>query len=159
MRFPTFTPNYLSPPLPPPLSPPPPCAHPPQAGTGLKYLVKCTFLEIYNEKIFDLLDSSGGSKAGLSLRESLDRGVYVDNLTEEVVASVEQAEGIMRTGARNRRVGATAMNRESSRSHRSGPGPVHALAVGVVMPLCSPWPPPPHDNVIPCGCLCVCTHC
>jgi kinesin family protein 15 len=60
---------------------------------------------------------SGGCRGGLNLREGLHRGVYVDNLTEEVVTSVEQADGVMRTGARNRRVGATAMNRESSRSH------------------------------------------
>ncbi len=94
----------------------PPASLPHQAGTTLKYLVKCSFLEIYNEKVFDLLDCSPSSR-GLSIREALHRGVYVDNLTEETVSTVEQAEGILRTGARNRRVGSTAMNRESSRSH------------------------------------------
>ena len=92
------------------------CVRAPQAGKGLKYLIKCTFLEIYNERIYDLLDS-GGSARGLNLREALHRGVYVDNLTEECVTSAEQAEALMRTGAHNRRVGSTAMNRESSRSH------------------------------------------
>ncbi len=86
----------------------------PQAGSLLKYTCKCTFLEIYNEKIFDLLDASSPS---LNLREGVDKGVYVENLTEEVVLSSDDAVAVMRVGARNRRVGSTAMNRESSRSH------------------------------------------
>ena len=51
------------------------------------------------------------------LREDSDQGVYVDGLTEEVVEFPAEALGIMSRGARNRHIGCTAMNRESSRSH------------------------------------------
>ena len=45
---------------------------------------KCSFLEIYNESITDLLCSS---QAGLSIREDAAAGVYVEGLTEESVSS------------------------------------------------------------------------
>lgn len=51
------------------------------------------------------------------IRESLQQGVFVEGLLEENVATAEDAEAVMRAGARNRRVGSTAMNRESSRAH------------------------------------------
>ena len=48
----------------------------------MQYSVKCSFLEIYNETITDLLRPSSGN---LNLREDMKRGCYVDNLTEEIV--------------------------------------------------------------------------
>ena len=54
---------------------------------------------------------------GLSVREDLKKGVYVENLTEDTVTDAAQAIQILLRGHRNRRVGETAMNRESSRSH------------------------------------------
>ena len=53
------------------------------------------------------------------VREDIERGVYVEGLAEETVESADQAVEAMLRGATNRRVGSTAMNRESSRSHRS----------------------------------------
>ena len=48
----------------------------------------------------------------------MKKGVYVENLSEETVDHVDEAVALMLRGAANRRVGSTAMNRESSRSHR-----------------------------------------
>ncbi len=45
---------------------------------------KCSFLEIYNENITDLL---GPTEAHLQIREDAARGVYVENLHEEEVSS------------------------------------------------------------------------
>ena len=51
------------------------------------------------------------------MREDIKRGVYVEGLAEETVEGSDEAVAAMLRGALNRRVGSTAMNRESSRSH------------------------------------------
>ncbi|KAJ0264438.1 Kinesin-like protein KIN-12D [Hirschfeldia incana] len=81
---------------------------------SLKYNCKCSFLEIYNEQITDLLEPSS---TNLQLREDIKNGVYVENLTEFEVESVQDILGLITQGSLNRKVGATNMNRESSRSH------------------------------------------
>ncbi len=53
-----------------------------QGRDQVRYSVKCSFLEIYNETITDLLKPSSGN---LNLREDMKRGCYVDNLTEQIV--------------------------------------------------------------------------
>ncbi|XP_064983003.1 kinesin-like protein KIN-12F [Musa acuminata AAA Group] len=80
----------------------------------LKYSCKCSFLEIYSEQINDLLVPSSSN---LLLREDIRKGVYVENLTEYVVKNVNDILKLLRLGAANRKVAATNMNRESSRSH------------------------------------------
>ncbi|CAH0492488.1 unnamed protein product [Peronospora farinosa] len=84
----------------------------------VQYTFACSFLEIYNERVYDLLD--GGSTkdpTGLQLRENGRKGVHVEGLIESVVTNSKQAAELMTIGAQNRRVGQTSMNRESSRSH------------------------------------------
>lgn len=49
--------------------------------SGTKYVVKCSFLEIYNEQIRDLLNPSQNN---LQVRESPQRGIYVGDATETV---------------------------------------------------------------------------
>ncbi|XP_020273285.1 kinesin-like protein KIN-12F isoform X2 [Asparagus officinalis] len=80
----------------------------------LKYHCKCSFLEIYNEHITDLLHPSS---TNLPLREDIRKGVYVENLTEFEVETVNDILRLLFQGAANRKVAATNMNRESSRSH------------------------------------------
>ncbi|KAL9238163.1 hypothetical protein vseg_012628 [Gypsophila vaccaria] len=80
----------------------------------LKYSCKCSFLEIYNEQITDLLDPSS---TNLLLREDVKKGVYVENLSEFEVHTVGDVLGLLIQGSSNRKVAATNMNRESSRSH------------------------------------------
>ncbi|PPD81977.1 hypothetical protein GOBAR_DD21105 [Gossypium barbadense] len=80
----------------------------------LKYNCKCSFLEIYNEQITDLLDPSA---TNLLLREDVKKGVYVENLTEFEVQTVSDVLKLLSQGSLNRKVAATNMNRESSRSH------------------------------------------
>ena len=80
----------------------------------VQYLCRASFCEIYNEFVYDLLDSASPA---CSIREDIKRGVYVDGITEESINSPEDAYRILNIGARNRHVAATSMNRESSRSH------------------------------------------
>ncbi|EJK76654.1 hypothetical protein THAOC_01574 [Thalassiosira oceanica] len=78
-----------------------------------KFLIRASYIEIYNEEVMDLLS---GKRQGLDLKESTE-GVYVKGLTEVEVKSVEDMNAVLHKGAKNRSVGATAMNAGSSRSH------------------------------------------
>lgn len=80
-----------------------------------KFLVRASYLEIYNEQVRDLLSSNVNQK--LDLREDPDRGVYVKDLTLHEVRDTAGIIGLMAKGTSNRSVGATAMNADSSRSH------------------------------------------
>ncbi|GFP97182.1 phragmoplast orienting kinesin 2 [Phtheirospermum japonicum] len=80
----------------------------------LKFTCKCSFLEIYNEQILDLLDPSS---ANLQIREDNKKGIYVENITEVEVSSARDVIQQLIQGAANRKVAATNMNRASSRSH------------------------------------------
>uniref|UniRef100_X1YYT2 Kinesin-like protein n=1 Tax=Capitella teleta TaxID=283909 RepID=X1YYT2_CAPTE len=80
----------------------------------IEYLCKASFIEIYNEQIFDLLDPAS---RGLQLREDIKRGVFVDHQIERVISSSAEAYEVLSDGWVNRTVAATSMNRESSRSH------------------------------------------
>ncbi|XP_078482833.1 osmotic avoidance abnormal protein 3-like isoform X1 [Ciona intestinalis] len=80
-----------------------------------KYLVHASYLEIYNEEVRDLLSKQIKDK--LELKEHPDRGVYVKDLLKQPVSNVAECEQIMAFGWKNRSVGATLMNADSSRSH------------------------------------------
>lgn len=80
----------------------------------LTYNCKCSFLEIYNEQTTDLLEPSS---TNLQLREDFKKGVYVENLTEHNVRTVNDVLQLLIKGAANRKSAATHMNSESSRSH------------------------------------------
>uniref|UniRef100_A0A8C7EAF9 Kinesin-like protein n=1 Tax=Nothoprocta perdicaria TaxID=30464 RepID=A0A8C7EAF9_NOTPE len=80
-----------------------------------KFLVRASYLEIYNEDVRDLLGAD--TKQKLELKEHPEKGVYVKGLSLHTVHSVVQCERIMETGWRNRAVGYTLMNKDSSRSH------------------------------------------
>ncbi|RLN67563.1 hypothetical protein BBJ29_006148 [Phytophthora kernoviae] len=85
---------------------------------NVQHTFACSFLEIYNERVYDLLDGGSTKDAtGLQLRENGRKGVHVEGLIESAVTSSKKAAELMTMGAQNRRVGQTSMNRESSRSH------------------------------------------
>ncbi|XP_069546707.1 kinesin-like protein KIF17 [Brachyistius frenatus] len=86
-----------------------------QCAENTKFLVRASYLEIYNEEIRDLLGSD--TKQRLELKEHPERGVYVRDLSLHTVHSVGECERIIEQGWRNRAVGYTLMNKDSSRSH------------------------------------------
>lgn len=82
---------------------------------NMQYLVRASYLEIYQEEIRDLLDTN--PKKRYELRENTDTGVYVKDLQSFVCKSVNEIEHVMSIGNQNRTIGATNMNEHSSRSH------------------------------------------
>eukprot|EP00055_Hartaetosiga_balthica_P003955 m.9574 g.9574 ORF g.9574 m.9574 type:complete len:778 (+) comp3494_c0_seq1:199-2532(+) len=86
-----------------------------QQGSGQQYLVRASFLEIYKDDIRDLLSKDHNKR--LAIRDSPDKGIYVQDLNSIVVKSVKEIEKVMHVGNKNRKVGVTDMNQHSSRSH------------------------------------------
>ncbi|KAG8131517.1 hypothetical protein E2320_009441 [Naja naja] len=80
-----------------------------------QYLVRASYLEIYQEEIRDLLSKDQSKR--LELKERPDTGIYVKDLSSFVTKSVKEIEHVMNVGNQNRSVGATNMNEHSSRSH------------------------------------------
>ena len=91
-------------------------AHMQAADAEVQFELIVSFVEIYQERIRDLLDVS---KDDLKLGEHGANGasVYVKDVTGLAVDSEEQVLDTMRSGAANRAVAATGMNAGSSRSH------------------------------------------
>ena len=79
-----------------------------------KYIVKVSYSEIYNETVNDLIDST---KKNLEIRESSQKGIFVNNLSEITVTSVEKAMQLLNKGEANRIIAETKLNEKSSRSH------------------------------------------
>uniref|UniRef100_A0A6Q2ZF36 Kinesin family member 13A n=1 Tax=Esox lucius TaxID=8010 RepID=A0A6Q2ZF36_ESOLU len=80
------------------------------------FKVEVSYMEIYNEKVRDLLDPKG-SRQSLKVREHKVLGPYVDGLSQLAVTDFQDIEVLMSEGNKSRTVAATNMNEESSRSH------------------------------------------
>ena len=85
-----------------------------EAPEDVEFSMKVSFLEIYNEKIRDLLDPK---KVNLKIHENKEKGVYVKDMTESYVGTEDEVYGILKIGNDNRSIGVTNMNSQSSRSH------------------------------------------
>ena len=89
-----------------------------------EFLLRVSYLEIYNEKIHDLLSAPVAGINGqptvqeeIKLREDSKRGVYASPLKEEIVQSPTQLLRVIARGDAARRVAGTMYNARSSRSH------------------------------------------
>ncbi|XP_013139409.1 PREDICTED: kinesin-like protein KIF20B [Papilio polytes] len=84
----------------------------------IKYYVWVSFVEIYNEGIYDLLSTNDRSTASkLVIREDSNGNVYVKGATQVFVRTGEEAYDVMVAGKHNLQVAATGVNARSSRSH------------------------------------------
>ncbi|AOW00514.1 P-loop containing nucleoside triphosphate hydrolase protein [Yarrowia lipolytica] len=84
------------------------------SSQDIEYMVKVSYMEIYMEKIRDLLHPEHDN---LPIHEDKARGVFVKGLSEEYVSNAAEVHAVMRQGSLSRAVAATNMNQESSRSH------------------------------------------
>ncbi|OVA06172.1 Kinesin [Macleaya cordata] len=84
-----------------------------QDTPGREFLLRVSYLEIYNEVINDLLDPTGQN---LRVRED-SQGTYVEGIKEEVVLSPGHALSFIAAGEEHRHVGSNNFNLFSSRSH------------------------------------------
>jgi centromeric protein E len=78
-----------------------------------EFLLRVSYLEIYNEVINDLLDPTGQN---LRIRED-SQGTYVEGIKDEVVLSPAHALSLIASGEEHRHVGSNNVNLFSSRSH------------------------------------------
>eukprot|EP00117_Sycon_ciliatum_P022262 scpid16682/ scgid5307/ Kinesin-like protein KIF3A; Microtubule plus end-directed kinesin motor 3A len=85
-----------------------------QASHSSKFLVRTSFLEIYNEHVMDLLEPA---RSNLKVRETPSRGMYVEGLSEKVVRSPSDVLLQLQKGSNVRTTHSTRMNKVSSRSH------------------------------------------
>jgi hypothetical protein len=80
--------------------------------------VQVSMLEIYNEKVQDLLiNPNKRPSSGLKIRESKVLGIFVDGLSKHPVTSYDEISNKMDDGYNNRTIGSTLMNATSSRAH------------------------------------------
>ncbi|GAA93598.1 uncharacterized protein L969DRAFT_95756 [Mixia osmundae IAM 14324] len=81
------------------------------------WMVRVSYLEIYNETLKDLLAPANGSEKDLKIKVDSKGRIYVTPLTEEIATSPDQVLQALHRGETNRHVGATDWNERSSRSH------------------------------------------
>lgn len=86
-----------------------------ESKTDKMFLVQCSYIEIYNEEIRDLLKYDANTK--LELKESKEKGIFVKNLSTQIVKNINDISAAMNSGGNHRTVKATNMNEKSSRSH------------------------------------------
>eukprot|EP00035_Acanthoeca_spectabilis_P004255 m.101294 g.101294 ORF g.101294 m.101294 type:complete len:1152 (+) comp12506_c0_seq2:67-3522(+) len=84
---------------------------------GLRHTIEVSYLEIYNEKVMDLLAVKGSSGHNLKVREHKVLGPYVQGLLRLAVTSFEDVHVLMEQGNSIRTTAKTKMNDTSSRSH------------------------------------------
>ena len=82
---------------------------------GTKYRTEVSYLEIYNERVKDLLKKN--SSHNLKVREHPSQGPYVQDLSRHLVAEFKEILCLMEQGNNLRTTAATNMNDTSSRSH------------------------------------------
>eukprot|EP00730_Choanoeca_flexa_P002486 TRINITY_DN11067_c0_g1_i3.p1 TRINITY_DN11067_c0_g1~~TRINITY_DN11067_c0_g1_i3.p1 ORF type:complete len:1163 (+),score=245.02 TRINITY_DN11067_c0_g1_i3:231-3719(+) len=87
------------------------------SDSSSQFLVRASFLQIYNEKISDLLTANKATDASLNVREDPNGDVIVDGLSEHVVKTPSDVRGLLELGTKMRTTSSTKMNLQSSRSH------------------------------------------
>ena len=86
------------------------------AAEGIAYNVYWSFIQIYNEKLFDLFQDKDNTYA-LNIREDKQEGAFVEGLSEYQVTSVQDWFALLKRGEKNRVTRQTKANVSSSRSH------------------------------------------
>ncbi|MFH4975077.1 hypothetical protein AB6A40_001786 [Gnathostoma spinigerum] len=118
------------------------------ASDDMVYAVFVSYIEVYNDVCYDLLDDSvygreGGRFVGRDLRLGMNNVVYVDGVTEVEVESSDEALEQFFRGQERRRVADTLLNKQSSRSHS-------VFNIRLVMAPCLPdslYPVPDSSSV------------
>ncbi|XP_059198102.1 kinesin-like protein KIF1A isoform X18 [Centropristis striata] len=86
-----------------------------KADNSMSYSVEVSYMEIYCERVRDLLNPK--NKGNLRVREHPLMGPYVEDLSKLAVTSYNDIQDLMDSGNKARTVAATNMNETSSRSH------------------------------------------
>jgi kinesin family protein 5 len=81
---------------------------------NVEFRIKVSLVELYMEKLKDLLDSN---KVDLKIRSDKKRGIFIEDLTENYISSMEEVYKLIEIARNFRSIAATNMNERSSRSH------------------------------------------
>ena len=84
-----------------------------QGSVDSNYIVQCSYIEVYNDRLNDLL----GGKQNCPLREMPNKGITVDGLSYELVTTSAEVMRALYRGTDKRVIAAMAMNPRSSRGH------------------------------------------
>ena len=87
-----------------------------ESGQNGSFNFYCSFIQIYNEKIFDLLADYKKPKS-LQIHENKIDGIYIEGLSEYSVTNYQDCLKLIQRGEKNRNIRQTVMNTKSSRSH------------------------------------------
>ncbi|XP_025205598.1 kinesin-related protein 4-like isoform X2 [Melanaphis sacchari] len=85
-------------------------------STSREYLLRACYLEIYNEKVIDLLEKKSNKSQTKKIEIQKD-GLHITPLKAVVCQNSQMVIDLMRIGEKNRSIGETDMNERSSRSH------------------------------------------
>ena len=80
-----------------------------------EFLLRVSYLEIYNEQIKDLLNS--GTQKDIKIQHDPKVGTVISGAIEQVVRSPSEVLSLLDQGEKMRHVGSTDMNQKSSRAH------------------------------------------
>ncbi|ANZ75352.1 BA75_03156T0 [Komagataella pastoris] len=86
----------------------------------IDFVVKCSFVELYNEELKDLLGNINNSKSRLRIYEQRDGSkplIKIDGLEERHIQDAHQGMKLLQKGIRQRKTASTKLNEMSSRSH------------------------------------------
>ena len=81
------------------------------SSDNLEFIVKVSMIEIYMEKVRDLIDTN---RSNLNIREDKAKGIYIEDLSEHYVSNEYEVLNLMKEGSENRAMAATNMNEHSS---------------------------------------------
>merc|ERR1719499_1173131 len=85
---------------------------------NVEFLVKVSFMELYNEQLFDLLSGKPRREDTIvDIREDGNKGIKIPGLTETPISNVVETMNLLEKASEGRVTAATAMNARSSRSH------------------------------------------
>lgn len=90
-----------------------------------EYMMKVTFIELYNEEITDLLSAEEDSRSfsdekqlkAVKLMEDGKSAVFIKGLQEEIVSSADEIYRILERGSAKKHTAETLLNKQSNRSH------------------------------------------
>jgi len=88
-------------------------------SAGTEFAVRVSYLELYNEELFDLLSNSDNIETGMKLKlfEDTNKALVIQNLSENSVRTKHEVYKILAKGSAKRKTAETQMNAHSSRSH------------------------------------------
>jgi hypothetical protein len=87
-----------------------------QRTPGTSIFIWATYLEVYNENVYDLLGANADSRIPMKIKEE-NGNVVVKGLREIQIRSLKEAQKILQYGQANRQTAETNVNLDSSRSH------------------------------------------